>query len=198
MNFQSKIKIKIISILFICIILSIIVGCESGSGSSSSDFTLTSDAVSGGLLLDDYKCETKVNDIESSIPLSWSNVPSTAGSLAIIMHHYPNSDDTSTANSYLLLWAIDPSVTEISYGGADDGAWYIGSNKDGKAISYTSPCSPSEGTHEYTITVYALSETPASLPTESSLTVDYDTLKTAIATVTTIDTATLTFNDVTE
>ncbi len=61
MNFQSM--IKIISILFFCIISSIFVGCDSGSSSSSSDFTLTSAAVSGGLLLDAYKCETKVNDI---------------------------------------------------------------------------------------------------------------------------------------
>ena len=50
-------------------------------------------------------------------------------------------------------------------GTADDGLWYIGSNKDGTAISYTSPCSPDAATHEYTITIYALSATPASLPT---------------------------------
>jgi phosphatidylethanolamine-binding protein (PEBP) family uncharacterized protein len=72
----------------------------------------------------------------------------------------------------------------------------MGANKDGNAISYTSPCSPSAGSHEYTITVYALSETPTSLPTESSLTVDYDVMMAAIASVTTVGTAELTFNDV--
>ncbi len=165
---------------------------------TTTDFTLTSAAISNSKLLSAFKCETATNDIEESIPLSWSNVPSTAGSLAIIMHHFPNAADTTNANQYLLLWGIDPSVTEIPYGGADDGSWFMGSNKDGTAISYTSPCSPSAATHEYTITLYALSETPASLPTADSLNVTYSTLLAAIATVTTIETASLTFNDVTE
>jgi hypothetical protein len=37
------------------------------------------------------------------------------------------------------------------------------------------------------MTIYALSETPSSLPTENSLTVDYDTLMEAIQTVTLLD-----------
>lgn len=165
---------------------------------TTGTFTLTSEAVSNSELLAAFKCETATNDIQSSIPIAWSNVPSTAGSLAIIMHHFPNAADTTNANQYLLLWGIDPSVTEIPYGGADDGSWYMGSNKDGTAISYTSPCSPSAATHEYTITVYALSETPSSLPTTNSIDVTYSVLLDAIATVTTIETAALTFNDVTE
>lgn len=164
--------------------------------SSSGDFTLSSVAIANGELLATYKCEQKVNNIEQSIPLAWSNVPASTGSLAIIMHHFPNPNDTTQANSYLLLWGIDPSITEIAHGAADDGNWYMGANKDGNAISYTSPCSPSAGSHEYTITVYALSQTPSSLPTSSSLDVDYVTLKAAIETVTVIGTATLTFNDV--
>jgi hypothetical protein len=138
-----------------------------------------------------------VADIEKSIPLSWSNVPSGTGSLAIIMHHFPNPSDTSNANSYLLLWDISPSVTGIGHGEADDGPWLMGANKDGNAISYTSPCSPSSGTHEYTISLYALSETPPSLPSVSSLDVNYTILKSAIESVNVIATATLTFNDVT-
>ncbi len=170
-----------------------------GSGSTDTvDFTLTSSAISDGELLEAYKCEEKVAGVEASIPLSWSNVPDSANSLAMIMHHYPNSDDTSNANSYLLLWDLDPLITEIAHGEADDGEWFMGANKDGNAISYTSPCSPSAGSHEYTITLYALSETPASLPSESTLAVDYDVLTSAIETVTVIDTATLTFDDVNE
>ncbi len=165
---------------------------------NTADFTLTSSAVSDGELLDAYKCEEKVDGVEASIPLAWSNAPDSTGSLAVIMHHYPNPDDTSKQNSYLLLWSIDPSITEIAYGEANEGSWFMGANKDGNVVSYTSPCSPSAGTHEYTITLYALSETPPSLPTESTIEVDYDVLKNAIETVTVIDTATLTFNDVTE
>lgn len=164
----------------------------------TGELTLTSEAISNGELLDAFKCESKENDIEQSIPLAWSNVPEGTGALAVTMVHYPNSDDLTNPNSYLVLWDIDPTVTSIAHGAADDGDWYIGSNKDGTAISYTSPCSPSAATHEYTITIYALSETPSSLPTSSSIDVDYATLILAISTVTTVGTAELTFNDVTE
>ena len=114
------------------------------------------------------------------------------------MYHYPNPNDSTSVNSYLLLWGIDPSVTEIAYGEADDGTWYMGANKDGNVVSYTSPCSPSPGTHEYIIKIYALSETHSSLPTVSTIDVDYSVLKAAIESVTTIDTAELIFDDVTE
>ncbi|MCP4552665.1 MAG: hypothetical protein GY834_11620 [Bacteroidetes bacterium] len=161
-----------------------------------SELTLTSIAIENGELLDAYKCEEKVDGIENSIPLSWSNVPADANSLAIIMKHYPNSSDLTNVNSYLLLWDIDPSVTEIPYGTAGDGPWYMGSDKDGTAISYTSPCSPSVGSHEYVITLYALSDTPSDLPSSSSIDVDYDVLIDAISTVSTIGEVSLTFNDV--
>ncbi|MDM8530237.1 hypothetical protein QUF63_03635 [Anaerolineales bacterium HSG25] len=178
----------------------------SPSPDTTTDFTLTSIAVSDGELLEAYKCEDKAEEdetdqakgTEKSIPLAWSNVPDSAGSLAVIMHHYPHADDTSQVNSYLLLWAIDPSVTEIPHGEADDGDWFMGANKDGAGVSYSSPCSPSTGIHEYTITLYALSETPSTLPTESTKNVDYYTLIEAIGTVDTIGTAVSTFNDVTE
>ena len=171
---------------------------ESDSNSTSNDFTLTSIAVQDGELLDEYKCEQKVDDVEDSIPLAWSNVPAGTGSLAINMYHYPNEDDTSDVNSYLLLWDIDPSVTSIAHGEADDGDWYMGSNKDVTAVSYTSPCSQSVGSHEYTIKIYALSETPASLPQDSTIDVTYDVFMDALDTVTIIDTASLTFLSVTE
>jgi phosphatidylethanolamine-binding protein (PEBP) family uncharacterized protein len=192
-----KVKFKINLIIGFLLVLAI--GCQSDdSDEETNEFTLSSIAISNGEILDSYKCETKVDGKENSIPLSWSNVPDSTGSLGVIMHHYPNPSDTSSVNSYLLLWDIDPSITEIPYGAADDGAWYIGANKDGNTVSYTSPCSPSAGTHEYTITLYALSETPVSLPSESTTDVDYSVLKAAIDSVTTIDTAAITFSDVTE
>ena len=66
-----------------------------------------------------------------------------------------------------------------------------------KNISYSSPCSAGSGTHQYTITLYALSATPASLPTQSSLSVTYPVLTSAISTVTVVGKATLVFNSVT-
>ncbi len=178
-------------------LLTLLSGCvKDGDDTTSGEFTLTSIAIENGELLDAYKCEDQVNGVENSIPLSWSNVPTDANSLAIIMKHYPNASDLTTVSSYLLLWDIDPSVTEMPYGTADDGPWFMGTDKDGLAISYSSPCSPSAGSHEYTITIYALSATPSSLPTESTLSVDYDTLINAISNVTIVEEVSLTFNDV--
>lgn len=159
------------------------------------DFKLSSIAIENGVLLDAYKCEEKINDVENSIPLAWENVPEGTKSLAIVMYHYPKKEDKTEINSYLLLWDIDPDVTEIPYKMARNGDWYMGANKDGTAISYTSPCSRGKGKHEYTIALYALSETPATLPKGNSLDVDYNVFMNAIASVKIIDRTTLKFSD---
>jgi len=138
-----------------------------------SDFTLSSSAVVNGELLEEYQCEAKIDGKENSIPLNWENIPSGTESLAIIMYHFPHPDDKTIANSYLLLWGIDPSITEITYGEAISDEWYMGSNKDGTTISYTSPCSSGPGTHEYCIALFALSDYPEDLPKESSVAVDF-------------------------
>ncbi|WP_299381781.1 hypothetical protein [uncultured Lacinutrix sp.] len=160
-----------------------------------SNFKLKSIAIENGVLLDAYKCEKKVNDVENSIPLSWENVPEGTKSLAVVMYHYPKKDNKTEINSYLLLWDIDPETTELPYKMASKGNWFMGSNKDGTAISYTSPCSHGKGKHEYTIALYALSKTPAALPKEHSLNVDYNVFMDALATVDIVDRATLTFID---
>ena len=160
-----------------------------------SNFKLTSTAIENGVLLDAYKCEEKVNDVENSIPLSWKNVPRGTKSLAVVMYHYPKKDDKTEINSYLLLWDIDPETTEIPYKMASKGHWFMGANKDGTAISYTSPCSRGKGKHEYTIALYALAETPATLPKKHSLDVDYNVFMNALNTVNIIDRTTLTFID---
>jgi hypothetical protein len=170
---------------------------RASTSASSAPFALSSSAVSDGRLLPGYRCEPKVNGVEASIPLAWSGVPSRTGSLAIVMYSYPFPGDPSRVNSYLLLWGIAPSVTGIAHGAAGEGDWSMGANKDGAVKSYTSPCSKGSGTHEYTITIYALSETPPSLPTHSSLDVTYQVLTKAISTVDMLGTATLTFTDTT-
>lgn len=170
---------------------------DSDKETTDSEFTLSSSAVADGELLDEYQCEEKTDGMEESIPLSWSDVPEDTTSLAIAMTHYPDPEDLTNISSYLLLWDIPPDVTALEYGAADDDTWFMGSNKDGNAISNTSPCSQGEGTHEYTITIYALSETPPTSPSESTLEVDYAAFSEAIATVEIIDTATITFNSIT-
>lgn len=162
------------------------------------NFILESPAVDKGRLLDKYKCENKVEDIEKSIPLSWKNIPEGTESLAIVMYHYPNPEDRSHVSSYLLLWGIDPSIEGISHGAADDGNWYMGANKDGNAVSYTSPCSPSPGSHEYTIAAYALDAYPAGLPEESTIEVNFSTFMEAIEAGRILGKAELTFEAVNE
>lgn len=167
------------------------------TATADTSFTLSSAAVENGQLLSAYKCESKVNGTEKSIPLSWSNAPSSANSFAITMVHYPFPGDSIHLNSYLILWGIGKSVTGIPYGMGDQGPWFMGPNKDTVAISYTSPCSPSSGSHRYTITIYALSATPPELPAESSMSVTYGVLMNAISTVTVVGKARLVFDNVT-
>lgn len=159
------------------------------------DFKLTSKAVVNGKLLENFKCEEKVDGVENSIPLSWLNVPKGTNSLAVVMYHYPKKDDKLEINSYLILWGINPSVSEIPYKMANNPNWYMGPNKDGKAISYSSPCSRGPGEHEYTIALFALAETPKSLPKSNSLDVDLNTFMKAISDNNIIDITTLTFTD---
>ncbi len=161
----------------------------------NSDFIISSSAIENGVILNDYKCEEKINDIENSIPLAWKNVPEGTKSLAIVMYHYPKKDNKTEINSYLLLWDIDPTITEIPYKMASNGDWHMGANKDKTAVSYTSPCSHGKSKHEYIIALYALDETPIDLPKNNSIEVDYNVFMNSLATVNIIDRTTLRFFD---
>lgn len=189
-----------VSLLFL-LISQLAISCKKdqpvAQPTASPAFTLSSAAVVNGLLLDAYKCEPKVNGIEKSLPLVWTNAPVAANAFAITMVHYPDPANLANYNSYLELWGIDKTVTGIAYGKAGDGPWFMGPNKDLKSISYTSPCSAGPGTHQYTITIYALLATPASLPTQSAMSVTYPVLINALATTTVLGKATLVFDSVT-
>lgn len=171
---------------------------DTGSGQGgSSTFTLSSRAVVDGELLAEFQCEQKIDGVEDSIPLQWSGVPDGTESLAVTMHHYPNANDETSVNGYLQLWNIDPETTEIEHGAADDGPWFLGANKDGATISYSSPCSPSAGSHSYTITLYALTSDPVLgglLPAESSIDVDYAVMLSAVEASGIVAETTLTFD----
>ena len=78
---------------------------------------------------------------------------------------------------------------------ANNPNWVMGSNKDGTAISYTSPCSRGPGNHKYTIALFALKETPKLLPKTNSRDINYDRFMEAISEDNIIDRTTLTFID---
>lgn len=159
----------------------------------NTDFKITSEAVVNGQLLVKYQCEEKINGVENSIPLSWTNVPPGTKSLAIVMYHYPKKDDKLEVNSYLMLWNIDPSISQIPYKMASNPNWAMGANKDGNTVSYTSPCSQGPGKHEYTIALFALAEDLKSLPKSSSIKVNYELFMKAISETKLIDRTALTF-----
>lgn len=172
------------TILLVVLTLSI-ASCKKDRGV----FTLHSDAVKSDVLSTDYQCETATNGVQASIPLNWTNVPDGTASMAIIMSNESNGD------TYFNLWGIGTNITGLAHGVANDGPWLIGSNKDGTFMSYTSPCPPPGGssTDTYTITLYALSAVPPSLPTVSSLSVDGAVLLASFDEVTILGTAEMSF-----
>ena len=149
-------------------------------------------------LVDVFHCGGNEGGVQAPLPVAWSLVPNTNGSLAMIMEHLPDADNQSEVKAYLLRYDTPANIISIAHGVGDDGPWLVRTDKDGRMVSYTSPCSPSADIHEYTITVFALSETPSSLPTGSSLEVDYQTLIEAIETVDILDFETLTFKAINE
>jgi phosphatidylethanolamine-binding protein (PEBP) family uncharacterized protein len=172
---------------------------DENNSTSTTDkkFTLTSIGVVNGFLAEAYKCEKKVNGVENSLPVAWSNAPITAKSFAMSMIDYPNPKDSVNFNCNLVLWGIPETTSSIGYGQMTKGPWFLGSNKDAIACSYTSPCSKDSGTHQYILKIYALTATPSSLPSLNSVNVTYSVLRKALTTVTIIDSSTLIFYSIT-
>ena len=93
-----------------------------------------------------YSCD----GLNISPPLTVSNVPSAAKSLALIV-----SDPDAPGGDFVhwIVWNISPTTTEIAEGTTPKGS-VVGKNDFGKK-SYDGPCPPS-GTHRYIFTLYAL------------------------------------------
>ncbi len=165
-----------------------------GTTGGSTSMVLTSPSFADGdALPDDLKCE-RDSGSGASPALAWTEPDEATAGFAITMHHFatgsdPDVDDPS---SYWLLWNLEPDLRAIDEGNPLD-LGNQGSDKDGVSTGYTAPCSPGgTGTHEYTLTLYAVSEQPASLGSADALAVDWAALTDAIAS-TTLGTATLTF-----
>ncbi|WP_084624006.1 YHYH protein [Oceanospirillum beijerinckii] len=112
------------------------------------------------------------------IPLQWSGVPAGTQSLALTMHHFPNPDDTdiSGAHSYLVLYDIQATETEMEEAETDIGV--LGTNSVNDQQSFSAPCSKGTGDNEYIITLHALSTPPGGLGLTGSST-DLQTFFTA-------------------
>ena len=88
--------------------------------------------------------------------LSWAKAPTTAKSFAVVMHHVPPDGDEHV---YMVVWGIPASTTKIALGDASVGTW--GANTVSRRAEYAPPCSQGRGEKVYTVTVYALTETPS-------------------------------------
>lgn len=144
-------------------------------------FTLTSPAlVDGGTMPADLKCIRDGGD-GMSPPLAWGDVPAGTNSFVVIMSHYPRGavEGRDAPSQYWLLWGIPSGTTTIERGNPQS-IGNEGANKDERETGYTSPCSPGAGTHDYTITLFALSYALDTLPDNDALSVDWTTLTTAM------------------
>jgi hypothetical protein len=83
-------------------------------------------------------------------PLQFSNVPSEAKSLALLVE-----DPDAPAGTWIhwLMWNISPAVNQIAQNSVPEGA-VQGQGSSGQNV-YGAPCPPG-GTHHYIFTVYAL------------------------------------------
>lgn len=126
---------------------------------SNSTFTLTSDAgEDGGMLPKEYTCDGS----SVSPQLTWSNPPSGTKEYAIMMTTLPV--DGSTKWSWVL-YNIPAGTTSLAKGTAGIGK--VGAYLQSSPQIYHPPCSQGSGLNKYTLTIYALSETPA-LPTNQA------------------------------
>jgi Raf kinase inhibitor-like YbhB/YbcL family protein len=121
--------------------------------SAKGSLTVTSSAFKANEAIpSEYTCD----GAEKSPPLSWSNVPTGAKSIAILV------DDPDAPKGTFTHWIvtnIPPSETSLSAAGSlPQGA--TAAKNDKGATGYAGPCPPS-GKHHYHFKVYALDTTIA-------------------------------------
>ncbi|MCV2401271.1 YbhB/YbcL family Raf kinase inhibitor-like protein [Marinomonas sp. C2222] len=173
---MTKLPVLAASALFLCI--------QSASAETltiDTSFKLTSPAFeSGDTLPADLKCQRDQGD-GLSPPLNWTTAPAGSKSLALIMHHYPRGtiEGRDAPSQYWLLWNIPVETTKLKRGNPLS-IGTEGSDKDGRRTGYTPPCSPPGPQHKYTITIYALNGMLDNLPTQDSLSVDWQTMTDAM------------------
>jgi phosphatidylethanolamine-binding protein (PEBP) family uncharacterized protein len=116
-------------------------------------FSLTSDAgVNGNTLLTEYSC-----DGAGLTPgLIWSGAPEGTKEYALMMTTIPV--DGSTRWNWVL-YSIPGSITSLAKNGS--GVGITGTGSHGTVMIYDPPCPQGPGAKIYTITVYALSASPA-------------------------------------
>lgn len=135
------------------------------TGATITGFTLMSTAFTpGGNIPATYTC----NGAGTSFPLAWVNAPRGTASFALVMR---DLSLPGSMNYHWVMWNIPPDVTSLPPAvenepspkvpaGAQQSQWSFG-----QQYGYGNPCPPPGTTHDYQVTIYALSVatvTPAS------------------------------------
>jgi len=106
-----------------------------------------------------YTCD----GVDVSPPLTITNVPTGARSLALIVD---DPDAPAGAWVHWVIWNIDPATSGIAENSAPQGA--VQGMNDFRKGSYGGPCPPS-GTHRYFFKLYALDKTLALGPNTTKM-----------------------------
>jgi len=140
---------------------------------ATASFVLSSPDMQPGVTMPvQFTCD----GLSQSPSLSWTNGPTGTKGYAIAMHHIPGPGDT---HWYWVVYDIPSSAHSVPAGGPAPGA--VGTNSVNNQLAYAPPCSKGPGPKLYTITVYALSQTPGFAPGSA---VSRDQLLAAIANTT--------------
>jgi len=123
------------------------------AGPAKAKLTVTSSAFEAGSAIpSEYTCD----GAEKSPPLSWSNVPSSAKSIAILVE---DPDAPKGTFTHWMVTNIPPNESSLSAAGSLPQGAVAAKNDKGQS-GYAGPCPPS-GTHHYHFRVYALDTTIA-------------------------------------
>jgi len=139
-------------------------GHNKAGGMAMGAITVTSTAFTDGTTIPkQYTCEGK----DMSPPLSWSGVPSSAKTVAMILD---DPDAPMGTWTHWVIWNIPATTTTLSEGMAKD-ASVSGGIRQGKnswpKTGYNGPCPPPGKAHRYYFTLYAL-DTSLSIPDSSN------------------------------
>ena len=147
---------KLLSLLLAAVPMTAIAGPAApaeatGKRTVNTALKVTSSAfANNGAIPAEYTCD----GAQTTPPLSWSNVPKNARTIAVLVE---DPDAPSGAFTHWLVTGIPGTITSLASGGAlPEGAMVA---KNGKGdTAYFGPCPPS-GRHHYFVHVYALDTT---------------------------------------
>lgn len=151
------------------------------ASAEAQDFLLSSPSFENDAVLpSNLKC-TRDGGEGLSPPLEWSSVPAGTHSFALVMQHYPRGtiEGVNDPSQYWLVWKI-PAETRLLAKGNLEQIGVQGSDKDGRNIGYTPPCSPGDAVHYYSIILYALDSEPVELGDKDDIKVNWAAMMQAI------------------